>query len=124
MAAITGIETRSSDLKLDYMKLLVAQLQYQNPLEPMDNAEMTSQLAQISQLEQLEGLNVTFTEALAAAQGRYATALIGKDVTFIGAGESLASSGRVVGAQIVDGEFYLQVGDQLVALDAIRGIGE
>ncbi|HUU91010.1 MAG TPA: flagellar hook capping FlgD N-terminal domain-containing protein [Phycisphaerae bacterium] len=124
MAAISGIETYSSELKLDYMKLLVTQLQNQDPLEPMDNAEMTSQLALISQLEQLEGINATFTEALAAAQGRYAAGLIGKDVTFISADETVAAHGRVDGVEVIDGAFYLQIGDQLVALDAIRGIGE
>ena len=47
----------SSDIQLDYMKLLVTQLRNQNPLEPMDSNDMASQLAQFSQLQQLELAN-------------------------------------------------------------------
>ncbi len=134
MTAIAGINQRSEDLKLDYLKLLVTQLQYQNPLEPMDNSEMTSQLAQISQLEQLEGINSqlgqldafhsAFAEALMVAQGRYAASLIGRQVTFVPDGQGEVQDGRVSGVEMSDGGFLLQVGDQRVALDAIRGIRE
>ncbi len=46
----TSAVTSSSKIQTDYMKLLVTQLQNQNPLEPLDNNEMASQLAQFSQL--------------------------------------------------------------------------
>lgn len=134
MTTVAGVSQRSEDLKLDYLKLLVTQLQYQNPLEPMDNSEMTSQLAQISQLEQLEGINSqlgqldafhsAFAEALMVAQGRYATSLIGRQVLFVPDGQGEVQNGRVSGVEMNDGGFLLQVGDQLVALDAIRGIRE
>ncbi|MCD6175181.1 MAG: flagellar hook capping protein, partial [Planctomycetes bacterium] len=39
------------DQKLDYLKLLVTELQNQNPLEPMEQKDMAAQLAQFSQLE-------------------------------------------------------------------------
>ncbi len=134
MTTVAGVSQRSEDLKLDYLKLLVTQLQYQNPLEPMDNSEMTSQLAQISQLEQLEGINSqlgqldafhsAFAEALMVAQRRYAASLIGRQVTFVPDGQGEVQDGRVSGVEMSDGGFLLQVGDQLVALDAIKGIRE
>ena len=72
----------ASNIQMDYMKLLVAQLQNQNPLEPLDNNEMASQLAQFSQLEQLESLNSNFAGVLSAATRSYANSLIGKKVSY------------------------------------------
>jgi hypothetical protein len=124
MTAISGTEAYSSDLKLDYMKLLVTQLQNQDPLEPMDNAEMTSQLAQISQLEQLAGVNQSFEKVLQAAQLNQATGLIGRDVSFYDAVTDAVLSGPVSGV-LLDGEApRLQVGGHLLALSALQGIGE
>jgi len=71
-----------SQTQLDYMNLLVTQLKNQNPLEPMDNKEMTSQMTQFSQLQQLEDINSTFSEALQSANLNYASSLLGKEVTF------------------------------------------
>jgi len=66
-----------------FLTLLVAQLQNQDPLNPADATEFTSQLAQYSQLEQLFNLNDSMDQ-LAAAQNsseRYsALSLIGQDV--------------------------------------------
>jgi len=67
---------------MDYMKLLVTQLQNQNPLEPLDNNEMAAQLAQFSELEQLENMNASFSRVLDSVQQSYASSLIGKDVSF------------------------------------------
>jgi len=124
MAAIPGIDSRSSDLTLDYMKLLIAQLQNQNPLEPMDNAEMTSQLAQISQLEQLEYVNQSFKEVLQATQLNQAAALIGKEVSFYNAATGATLSGPVSGVVLDQGAPLLQVGSHLLALSDLLLIGE
>lgn len=79
--ALSEITTASS-IQTDYMKLLITQLQNQNPLEPLDNNEMASQLAQFSQLQQLETMNTSFSEVLTTAQRNYANSLLGKTVTF------------------------------------------
>jgi flagellar hook assembly protein FlgD len=71
-----------SNMQMDYMKLLIAQLQNQNPLEPLDNNEMASQLALFSQLQQLESMNVSFAEVLSTTNRSYANSLLGKRVTF------------------------------------------
>ena len=55
--AIESTMSTASEIQMDYMKLLVVQLQNQNPLEPLNNNEMASQLAQFSQLSQLETMN-------------------------------------------------------------------
>ena len=60
MATINSATT----IQADYLEVLIAQLQNQNPLEPMDNTEMASQLAQFSQLQQLESMNSNFAKVL------------------------------------------------------------
>jgi len=53
--------------KNEFLKLLVTQMQHQDPLSPMDNAEFTAQLAQFSSLEQLVSVNDNLT-GLSAGQ--------------------------------------------------------
>jgi len=72
----------ATNIQMDYMKVLITQLQNQNPLEPLNNNEMASQLAQFSQLQQLESMNSNFAQILAITNRSYANSLIGKEVTF------------------------------------------
>ncbi|GAI23995.1 unnamed protein product, partial [marine sediment metagenome] len=105
----------ASNIQMDYMKLLIVQLQNQNPLEPLDNNEMASQLAQFSQLQQLESMNTSFAKVLATTELTYANSLLGKEVTFMPettTGGADITSGIV--EQIynnVDGEIFLRVGN-------------
>lgn len=116
----------ASGIQMDYMKLLVAQLQNQNPLEPLDNQEMASQLAQFSQLQQLESMSSSFARVLASVERSYATSLIGKDVSFLvetetGAMES--QSGTV--EQIyndVDGDILLAVAGYAIGLEDVVSV--
>ncbi|WP_306547027.1 flagellar hook assembly protein FlgD [Desulfobulbus sp.] len=80
----TTSSSKTSALGQDqFLTLLVAQLQNQDPLNPADATEFTSQLAQYSQLEQLFNLNDSM-EQLATAQNNSerlsALTLIGQDV--------------------------------------------
>jgi flagellar basal-body rod modification protein FlgD len=70
-----------------FLRLLVAQLEHQDPMSPMENANFTAQLAQFSTLEQIEAMNKSLTalissqEALSSRQANMqAASLIGKDV--------------------------------------------
>ena len=54
-------ETDASSMQDKFMKMLVAQMKNQDPLNPMDNTEMIAQLAQFSSLEQMQNLNDSFT---------------------------------------------------------------
>ena len=71
------------DPKQTFMKLLVAQLEHQNPLSPMDNTQFTQQLAQFTSLEQLQSMNTNLSalmQAQTTMNGLQAATLIGKQV--------------------------------------------
>ena len=87
----------ASDIQADYMKLLVTQLQNQNPLEPMSNNEMASQLAQFSSLQQLESMNSSFADVLVTINRNYANSLLGKNITFYARDEMSGVLDKVVG---------------------------
>jgi flagellar basal-body rod modification protein FlgD len=65
-----------------FLKLLVAQLKYQNPLQPSDPSSFMAQTAQFSMVERLEELANSNKTLLGAEQSRAATALIGRQVTW------------------------------------------
>lgn len=68
-------QTKSNDLdKNAFLQLLVAQMKYQDPLEPTSNTEYISQLATFSQLEEMQ--NLTANNEL-----QRASSLVGKQVT-------------------------------------------
>ncbi len=74
--------------KDSFMKLLVAQMQHQDPLNPTDGSQMAAQLAQFSQLEQLQNIGTKLdTQAAAntamagAVNDSTAIGLLGKNVT-------------------------------------------
>ncbi|AAZ97588.1 flagellar basal-body rod modification protein FlgD [Thiobacillus denitrificans ATCC 25259] len=58
----------SSDTQDRFLSLLVAQMKNQDPLNPLDNAEVTSQMAQLSTVEGIENMNKSL-EALASSMG-------------------------------------------------------
>src|ERR1041384_4788547 len=69
--------------KETFMKLLVAQLEHQNPLSPMDNTQFTQQLAQFTSLEQLQSMNANLSALMNAqttTNGLQAATLIGKQI--------------------------------------------
>ncbi len=66
----------AADLQSSFLTLLVAQLKNQDPTNPMENNELTSQLAQISTVSGIEKLNTT----LGAISGRLITASLYKPV--------------------------------------------
>jgi flagellar basal-body rod modification protein FlgD len=73
--------------KEDFLNLLIAQLQHQDPLNPMESTEFTAQLAQFSSLEQLSNVN-TNLEALQSSQATLnntqAVSFIGKSINVLG----------------------------------------
>ncbi|MBI5419776.1 MAG: flagellar hook assembly protein FlgD [Deltaproteobacteria bacterium] len=78
--------------KDDFLKLLVTQLRYQDPENPVDNKEFTAQLAQFSSLEQMQQISEGFAQmkAILEEQGKFSLLqAVGK--TARGIGDSLIS---------------------------------
>lgn len=125
MSSVEAIGS-ASDIQVDYMRLLVVQLQNQNPLEPLDNNEMASQLAQFSQLQQLESMNSNFSEVLTGIQREYASSLIGKEISFRaddGTGTAAVTTGIVEEVyNDVEGQTVLVTGDYIVGLDDVISV--
>ena len=70
-----------------FLKLLVAQMQNQDPLSPMDNAQVTSQMAQINTVSGIDKLNTTvegLSSQFAQLQSVQGAALVGHDVVVPG----------------------------------------
>ncbi len=80
-----------------FLKLLVAQMRNQDPLNPLDNAQVTSQLAQINTVRGIEELNASMSKMAAAATAvspASVVGLLGRQVLV--AGNSLEWSGMEV----------------------------
>jgi flagellar basal-body rod modification protein FlgD len=117
--------TEASQIQMDYMKLLVTQLQNQNPLEPMDNEQMAAQLAQFSELEQLESMNSRFTDVLQSVESAYANSLIGKQVTFAVENENNTESVSGIVEEIhneAEGNINLTIGDYTIGLHDVLSV--
>lgn len=80
-------KTGESNLgKDEFLKILIAQLQHQDPLNPMDDREFIAQMAQFSSLEQMMNMSKTLESFVASQQdGRMVqyTHLIGKQVEWL-----------------------------------------
>jgi len=137
--------------RLDFMTLMITELRNQNPLEPLDNQQMASQLAQFTQLELTEKMNgnldtmnksmtkmnTSFEGAMLMAQLDYAKSLLGQQVEFKynynGTNQML--DGKVNRVFVKEGQLMLEVDSKIsypngtqgsetfyVPLDAVEGI--
>lgn len=96
----TSVATDAQDR---FLKLLTTQLKNQDPLNPMDNAQMTSQLAQISTVDGIEKLNATLSQLLSSSadsEALQAAALVGHQVIIAGNGLNLTDAGAVGGVEL------------------------
>jgi len=116
----------ASGIQMDFMKLLITQLQNQNPLEPLNNNEMASQLAQFSQLQQLESMNSSFAKVLTTIELNYANSLIGKEISY--KSENQTGAGDITSGIVeevynnIDGQIILVVGNHTLGVEDIISV--
>lgn len=100
--------------KDEFLRLLVTQLQYQDPLKPMDDKEFIGQMAQFSALEQMQNLNASFsvTKALNLV-GKYA---VGKLVVD---DKEEEVAGEVQSIKVAGSKSYAVINGQEILVDDI-----
>jgi flagellar basal-body rod modification protein FlgD len=82
--AAAVVAGKTQDAALDYsafLKLLIAQMQNQDPMEPMKSSDYVAQLATFSQVEKSVETNTRIAELLAAVQLQQAASLVGQSIT-------------------------------------------
>lgn len=106
-----------------FLRILIAELQSQDPLEPMDSSEFLSQMVEIQSLETSSRLSDLISEMAVNQEIGAAGNLIGKEVT------GLADSGAIVNGTVssvvvLDGRVRLMVDDYSLALSNLIEIRE
>jgi len=94
--------------KEEFLQLFTAQLRAQDPLKPMDSADMTTQMAQFSSLEQLTNINTNLNNMLLyqnSLQNVSTTSMIGKQVQLASNNETHT----VTGVLFDNNQTYLQL---------------
>jgi len=119
----TGTQSKKSgfDLKAeDFIKMMVTQLQNQDPMEPAKNEQLLAQMSQIGQLQTSTQLQdqlgkITMQNSLSAAGGMIGKLVTGKDAV----GEDL--QGIVTSVKVADGEISLELdsGKQMKMSDVL-----
>jgi len=121
MNGSTASTSTTANMQDRFMTLLVTQLKNQDPLNPMDNAQMTSQMAQISTVSGIDKLNATL-QALSASmtpnQTLQAAGMIGHGVLVSGSTVELAGGAGLGGFELTQSADKVQVAihDQAGAL--------
>lgn len=112
-------KTNGSNMDKDaFLQLLVAQMKYQDPLEPTSNTEFISQYAQFSQVEQMQNMAGSMDLSRASA-------LVGQEVyikTTTSAGETKYVQGKVDYVVYENGKAYLSIDESLYSLDDLDSV--
>lgn len=98
-----------------FLKLLVAQLQYQDPSKPVDTSAFMQETATLSQVQSMEANQKAATQALAAQQAMAATNLVGRTVKYT-AMDGTAAQGVVSSAVLTGTSPTLNIGGTSIAL--------
>jgi len=104
-AGVNNSTTTATQLNDRFLKLLVAQMSNQDPLNPLDNAQVTSQMAQINTVTGINGLNETVHKLLdqfSRLESLQAAQLTGRSVLVDGSSMTLPATGTAVGGVQLD----------------------
>jgi flagellar basal-body rod modification protein FlgD len=103
----------------DFLKILLTQLTYQDPLKPMDNQQFMAQMAQFSTLQQTQQLTDKIDQLLNVQSATQSIGLIGRTVEIQSADGNVA--GQVVSFSLASGSPQLSI--KLTSGQVLVGIG-
>ncbi len=104
-----------------FLQLLVAQLKYQDPMNPAQGTEFLAQTAQFTMVEKLNALATQSSDALASQRVVEATTMVGSTVTYTGP-DGATVSGAVTGVKLLASGPLLTVGGKDIALSAVLSV--
>jgi len=105
-----------------FLQLLITQIRYQDPLEPMDDREFIAQLAQFSTLEQMQQMNSALSASELMWAGTQALTLVGRQITAQEPGAANQITGTVEAVSFSNGIPVLLVGGQEVQLSWVMEV--
>jgi flagellar basal-body rod modification protein FlgD len=106
----------------DFMKLLMAQMRNQNPMDPQNGADFAAQLAQFSSLDGITKMNQNLSSMLTLQGLSQGTNLIGKNVVYTKDAAGNTARGTVGSVSVIGGQIQLVIGSANVGLNQIRSI--
>ena len=116
----TGVGRLDSDA---FLQLLVAQMRYQNPMEPTDGTAMLQQTAQFTTVETLQSISELQGQLARMQQVSLAVDVVGKDVTALDADGS-AITGIVDGVRFTADGAMLQIEGREVLMENVVSVAE
>lgn len=119
-ASGTGKPTEMFDSQM-FLQLLVAQLKYQDPTDPVDTSNFMNQTAMLSQVQTMNSMSSTLSDLVAAQQTSSATSMIGKAISFVDPSGN-QTSGIVDAVTLHAGQVMLQVGSLAVPLAGVLAV--
>lgn len=106
--------------KDDFLKLLVTQLKYQDPMEPTDNQDFLAQMAQFSSLEQMNNMSEGFTNFATLTESMLRETTIAQAVNMIGKTVTAVSpSGTVSGTTLAETGLHVSASSDSMVLKTI-----
>lgn len=115
--------TPSNELgKDEFLKLLVTQLKYQDPLDPVDNKEFIAQLAQFSSLEQMTNLNEGFQSLVQSSTVLQSSSLLGKNVEIFDPNQGIQTEGSVQEVLFQEGGVQVMVNGQIFDVNTVSKV--
>jgi flagellar basal-body rod modification protein FlgD len=117
----TGASTNALG-KDDFMKLLIAQLSHQNPLDPLNDQQFIAQMSQLSSLDATQNMNKTLTSMVASGQRAQALQMVGRDVTYTDAETLEPKTGKVSAVLLHDSAPVLLIGGAQIPFDAVQSV--